>query len=170
MLTKNFYSYIRSHFSGNDTYATFTNTEGIIRTVPASANYPPFKVMNVWGKSTTSTGVSFGTGTTLASVSDYTLESRLTDNQINVSTPSAVSFSRGDAYDEYSVTFGVTNKTANDITISEIGLTAMPYSPPSGSDVYALVDRTVLETPITIPARQSKQITYTIRFNYGGAV
>ena len=170
MLTKNFYSYIRSSFSGQETYATFTNTDGTIRTVFVATNYPPFKVMNVWGKSTTSTGVSFGTGTTLASVSDYTLESRLTDNQISVSTPSAVSFSRGDAYDEYSVTFGVTNKTANDITISEIGLTAMPYSPSGGSNVYTLVDRTVLDTPITIPAGQSKQITYTIRFNYGGAV
>ena len=170
MLTKNFYSYIRSYFSGNDTYATFTSTEGTIQTVPASASYPPFKVMNAWSKSTTTTGVSFGTGTTLASVSDYALESRLTDSQINVSTPSAVSFSRDDAYDEYSVTFGVTNKTANDITISEIGLTAMPYFPSSGGNVYTLVDRTVLDTPVTISAGQSKQITYTIRFNYGGAV
>ena len=166
MLTKNFYSYIRSSFSGSNTYATFTNTDGTISNVSTSANYPPFKVMNSWARSNISTGVSFGTGTTPATASDYFLDSLLTDNQISVSTPSAVSFSRGDAYDEYSVTFGVTNKTANDITISEIGLTAMPDSPSSGSNVYALVDRTVLDEPVTIPAKQSKQITYTIRFNY----
>lgn len=168
MLTKNFYAYIKSKFSGSDTVATFTTTEGTTSTVTADANYPPFKVMNTWSKSATMTGVSFGTGTTPATVSDYFLESILGDTQISVSTPSSVSFNKLDTYEEYTVTFGVTNKTADAITISEMGLTAMPFSPYSGDNIYALVDRTVLETPITIPAGQSKQITYTIRFNYSG--
>lgn len=167
MLTKNFYAYIRADFSEKTTEATFTKTDGTTSTVSLSSDYPPFKVMNKWAKSTTGTGVSFGTGTTPATASDYFLESILTDTQINVSTPSSISFSRYDAYEEYTVTFGVTNKTADAITISEMGLTAMPCSPNSGSNYYALVDRTVLDAPVTIPAGQSKQITYTIRFNYG---
>ena len=166
MLTKNFYAYIRADFSESNTAAIFTKPDGTTETIILRSDYPPFKVMNTWAKSTTATGVSFGTGTTPATASDYVLESILDDNKINVSTPSSISFSRYDTYEEYTVTFGVTNKTADAITISEMGLTAMPYSPPSGSNYYALVDRTVLDEPITIPARQSKQITYTIRFNY----
>ena len=170
MLTKNFYAYIRGSFSENNTAATFTLTDGTASMVQLSSSYPPFKVMNTWAKSNTSTGVSFGTGTTPPTVSDYFLESLLTATQINVSVPSLVSFSKYDTHEEYTVTFGITNKTADAIAISEIGLTAMPYSPYSGNNQYALVDRTVLDTPVTIPAGQSKQITYTIRFNYGDAV
>ena len=170
MLTKNFYAYIKASFSGTNSMATFTKTDGTTGTVTVNADYPPFKVMNNWAKSTTGTGVSFGTGTTPATASDYFLKSILSNTQINVSTPSSISFSRYDTYEEYTVTFGVTNKTADAITISEMGLTAMPYSPNSGNNYYALVDRTVLDAPVTIPAGQSKQITYTIRFNYGDAV
>ena len=166
MLTKNFYAYIRADFSESTTAATFTKTDGSTSTVTLSSDYPPFKVMNNWAKSASSTGVSFGTGTTPATASDYVLESILDYNKINVSTPSSISFSRYDTYEEYTVTFGVTNKTADAITISEMGLTAMPYFTNSGGNYYALVDRTVLDTPVTIPAGQSKQITYTIRFNY----
>ena len=164
MLTKNFYSFIRAAFQ--KVSAEFTTTGGTAKQSGfISTPDPPFVVMNKWTTQTGATGVSFGTGTTPATVSDYWLESLLDSAQIKVATPSAVSFSRFDAYDEYSVTFGVTNKTSNDITISEVGLTAMPAS--AGSTMcYVLVDHTVLETPVTIPANQSKQITYTIRFNY----
>ena len=169
MLTKNFYAYIKAAFSGSDSTAIFTKTDGTKGEVSISSSYPPFKVMNSWSKSTIMSGVSFGTGTTPATVSDYFLESILTETQINVSTPSSVSFNKFDTYEEYTVTFGVTNKTADAITISEMGLTAIPYSPYSGTPYYVLVDHTVLDTPVTIPAGQSKQITYTIRFNYGNA-
>ena len=167
MLTKNFYSFIRATLSTpNSTSADFTKTDGTTTSIFFNNGYPPFRIMNVWAKGISQYGVSFGTGTTPATVSDYFLESILTDTQISVSVPSAVSFSRFDTYDEYSVTFGVTNITAEAITISEVGLTANPQSNP----YYVLVDRTVLDTPITIPAGQSKQITYTIRFNYGDRV
>ena len=163
MLTKNFYSYMRAAFQKSA--STFKLTDGsTVTTSLGSTSYPPFMVMNSWAKQSKAIGVSFGTGTTPATVSDYCLESILASTQINVSVPSAVSYSRGDTYEEYSVTFGITNKTTEAITISEVGLTAEP----SGGNpiLYALVDRTVLDTPVTIPAGQSKQITYTIRFNY----
>ena len=162
MLTKNFYEYMRAVFL--KVGGTYTLKDGTKKTVSLADDKPPFKNMN--------TGVSFGTGTTPATASDYKLESLLDSTQINVATPSVVSFSRFDAYDEYSVTFGVTNKTAEAITISEVGLAAIPYYSGSSTSTRkcVLVDRTVLDTPITIPAGQSKQITYTIRFNYGDTV
>ena len=168
MLTKNFYSFIRAAFQ--KVSAEFTTTGGTAKQSGFISNpSPPFEVMNKWTTQTGATGVSFGTGTTPATASDYVIESILNNTQISVSTPRAVSFSRADTYDEYSVTFGITNKTAEAITISEVGLTACPNT--NGTPYpYVLVDRTVLDTPITIPAGQSKQITYTIRFNYGDAV
>ena len=163
MLTKNFYSYMRYEFQS--TASTFTATDGTThKDINFATSNPPFMAMKTWANMASSYGVSFGTGTTPATASDYCLESILGGTQISVSVPSAVSYSRGDTYDEYSVTFGVTNKTADAITISEVGLTIYNSNSPYA---YVLVDRTVLETPITIPAGQSKQITYTIRFNYG---
>ena len=160
MLTKNFYSYMRAILQ--KTSATFTRTNGTTDAYSSTNDSPPFTVMNAWATEAEATGVSFGTGTTPSTASDYFLKNILGDTQISVSVPSAVSFSRFDNYDEYSVTFGVTNITAEAITISEVGLTAKPQSNP----YYVLVDRTVLDAPVTIPAGQSKQITYTIRFNY----
>lgn len=168
MLTKNFYSYMRAALQ--KTSATFTLKDGSEKTTALSNDNPPFTVMNKGANQSASTGVSFGTGTTPATSSDYVLESILGSTQISVSAPSAVSFSRFDTHDEYSVTFGITNKTAEAITITEVGLTALPTDANvMGVYSYVLVDRTVLDTPVTIPAGQSKQITYTIRFNYGDA-
>ena len=163
MLTKNFYSYMRATLQ--KTTASFIDTNGTAIGAEANTNSPPFVVMKRWRNPNNTTGVSFGKGATPATVSDYELESILDNTKISVTAPSAVSYSRGDTFDEYSVSFGVTNETAIAITISEVGLVAQPYT-----SVYVLVDRTVLDTPITIPAGQSKQITYTIRFNYGDAV
>ena len=164
MLTKNFYSYMNAAFSAAGKETTFVKTDGTTAKLRYSNSNTPFAVMNKWGVNNTGYGVSFGTGTTPVTMSDYSIESALGETQISVSYPNSVSYSRDNTFDMYSVSFGVTNKTAEAITISEVGLIASPYS-----TNYVLVDRTVLDTPITIPAGQSKQITYTIRFNYGDA-
>lgn len=165
MLTKNFYSYIKAKLQ--NAAAEFTTKNGEVTTYSPISDNPPFEVMNKWSASVNAKGVSFGTGNTPASMSDYALGSILGNTQISVSTPSAVSFSRGETFDEYSVSFGITNKTAEAITVSEVGLTARMH--PNYDNAYALVDRTVLDSPITIPANQTKHIAYTIRFNYGDA-
>ena len=168
MLTKNFYSYMRAFLQKSATY--FTMHDGTKKHLSIGNNYsdPPFVAMSKWASANAGRGVSFGTGTTPATVSDHHLESGLDNTKINVTSPSAVVFSQGDTFDEYSVSFGVTNITANDITISEVAL----YSCASDSSyTYSfLVDRTTLDAPVTIPANETKHIAYTIRFNYGGAV
>ena len=166
MLTKNFYAYMRCEFQ--NTASTFTATNGTThKDIGFTTSDPPFIAMKTWANTASSYGLSFGTGTTPATASDYCLESILGTTQISASVPSTVSYSRVDTYEEYSVTFGVTNKTGDAITISEAGLTIYDTNNPYP---YVLVDRTVLDTPVTIPAGQSKQITYTIRFNYGDTV
>ena len=161
MLTKNFYSYMRAALQNTSAAFTLNNGNAQYSVIATNTHTPPFAAMNKHVVNSNDSGVSFGIGTTPANATDYKLENSLPSTQISVSVPSAVSYSRVDTYEEYSVTFGVTNKTAEAITISEVGLTAAPQS------AYpVLVDRTVLDTPVTIPAGQSKQITYTIRFNY----
>lgn len=162
MLTKNFYSFMRAALSASGTTTNFTKTDGTTASYSFTSAYYPFNVMKDWASQSDITGVSFGTGTTPPTASDYVLESILSNTQISVAAPNAVSYSRGDTYDAYFVAFGITNKTSEAITISEVGLTASPVT----NSACVLVDRTVLDTPVTIPAGQSKQITYTIRFNY----
>ena len=167
MLTRNFYSYMR--IALQKTAATFTKGDGTTTSIFSNGGDTPFNAMKQWAAQSNATGVSFGIGTTPATASDYALESILSNTQISVSVPSSVSYSQVDTFDEYSVSFGVTNITDATITISEVGLIAS-IAVPNSETFYVLVDRTVLDAPVTIPAGQSKQITYTIRFNYGGAV
>ena len=167
MLTKNFYSYMNAAFSAAGKVIPFVKTDGTTTNLRYSNNFAPFAVMNKWSVNNNGFGVSFGTGTTPATMSDYSIESGLDSTKINVSEQRAVSYSRGDTFDEYSVSFGVTNITAEAITISEVGLI---IGVTSGSSEYAvLVDRTVLDVPVTIPPHETKHIAYTIRFNYGDA-
>ena len=164
MLTKNFYSYMKVALE--KTSYTFTMTDGTTKDLHLSNSYsnPPFGVMHKWSVNNNRYGVSFGTGTTPATVSDYDLQNTLGNTQIRVTVPSAVSYSRGDTFDEYSVSFGVTNITDGTITISEVGLFSCASD--SAYSYPFIVDRTLLDVPVTIPANQTKHIAYTIRFNY----
>lgn len=55
----------------------------------------------------------------------------------------------------------ITNNNETDITIGEVGIVYQ-----TGSSYSVLFERTVLESPITIPAGGVGQVTYTIRMNY----
>ena len=167
MLTKNFYSYMRAAFSAPSKAIPFVKTDGTTANLRYSNSYAPFAVMNKCSVNNNGFGVSFGTGTTPATMSDYSIESGLGGTQISVSYPDSVSYSRDNTFDMYSVSFGITNITSDAITISEVGLTVGASS--GSSNYVVLVDRTVLDTPVTIPPHETKHIAYTIRFNYGDA-
>lgn len=112
---------------------------------------------------TGSYGVQFGSGTTPAKATDYRLESPVT---LSFSNPSKVLTNTTPEGIERTVTFGVS--ATEDVTISEVGCFIAVTARVGGSSAGGnpiLVDRTVLETPITIKAGQSKQISYTIRVN-----
>lgn len=61
--------------------------------------------------------------------------------------------------------YTITNTGSEEFTIGEIGLTAGPYGNTSWQ-FKALYERTVLESPVTIPAGGIGQVTYTIRMKY----
>ena len=163
MLTKNFYALMRTALG--KTGSTVTSIQNEAATVNMDSSwYGVFTAMNGYVTAGTQY-VRFGSGTTPATVNDYKLESQI-GSDITVANPSAVTTEQTDSYISWTVTFGVSASVEK--TISEIGLISEVYTP--SGNITTLVDRTVLDTPITIPAGQSKQITYTIRFNYGDAV
>ena len=169
MLTKNFYAAMMALLGKTTSAALNKNGENINLGFPkdVSNNYGVFPGMFQYNNENAYQYVEFGNGTTPATTGDYKLDNKITSG-IKVTTPSAVTTEQTDSYISWTVTFGVMAST--ETTISEIGLTAKIAYSTGIKSAAILVDRTVLDTPITIPAGQSKQITYTIRFNYGDAV
>ena len=104
--------------------------------------------------------VVLGTGNEPPALSDYKLS-----GDIVTGFGSTVSFSGENAGDEtYSqgtAVMTITNNNETDITIGEVGIVYQ-----TGSSYSVLFERTVLESPITIPAGGVGQVTYTIRMNY----
>lgn len=99
-----------------------------------------------------------GTGTTNPTPSDYDLENVNTDIGCTIVN---TSFSDNTNTKVYNVTFS--NPTANDITINEIGMYGkMPYYNNGYKTGYVMLDRTVLNEPVTIPAGESRTLTYEL--------
>lgn len=101
-----------------------------------------------------------GTGTTTPTGNDYELATVNTDISCDV-VDAGVSANYTKIY---TATFS--NPTSSDIVVTEVGLYGnvifWNYGTPNYID--CLFDRTVLSTPITIPAGESKTITYEISF------
>ena len=107
--------------------------------------------------------LKIGEGTIQPTKNDFQLNHVNTD----VSCDSVVVGNSANYTKTYTATFS--NPTNADITINEVGLYIrfMYYRYDSiGSTKYDdfLLDRTVLSTPITIPAGESKAITYKLGF------
>lgn len=104
------------------------------------------------------TFIRIGTGTTAATENDYKLEAPVT----GVTCDSVVTAIGGnDSKKTYTATFS--NTTDADVVVTEIGFLTNFYYSSSDNDNF-LLDRIVLDTPITIPAGESKPITYELSF------
>lgn len=102
-----------------------------------------------------------GTGTTTPTADDYCLESPITKNL----SCDSISVSRTSLIKTYTATFA--NSGSSDITVTEVGFIVYilyNYSTTSENSDNFLMDRTVLDTPVTIPAGESRTITYTLSF------
>lgn len=102
-----------------------------------------------------------GTGTTAPTEDDYRLESPITTNL----SCDSVSVSRTSLTKTYTATF--TNSGSSDITVTEVGFIVYilyNYTNTDERSDHFLMDRTVLDTPITIPAGESRTVTYELSF------
>ena len=109
-------------------------------------------------------GIAFGTGNTPPTFDDYKLAGSVIST---ISAVSAPTFS----FDEDGLTlttvYTMTNTGTADITVGEIGMFARQYYQNS-TNYYKnfLIERTALDTPVTIPAGGVGQVTYTIHMPY----
>lgn len=119
-------------------------------------------------KDANAAGISVGTGNTAATEDDWQLESTLTSG-INITLTATVygNDAPGIPYVQYSVT--VTNTGSEPITVKEIGYkqtvgsVRYPGAANDSSSKVFLLDRTVLDTPVTIAAGDAGIITYKLR-------
>ena len=145
---------------------TFTNGEHATRYPNLRGLYCALQINKATLKTSTDSGIApyfaFGDGDAAPTINDYYLSGNLITGI--VSSISTVRKPNG-----VEKRFTVTNNNSNGITIKEIG-----YFGQSGwtSDIgntsgsVLLLDRTVLDTPVTIPAGGVGQVVYTITFNY----
>ena len=114
-----------------------------------------------------SAGFCFGTGSTAPTENDYILESQLTTGFTAVLTNTARGVDSNDKpYAEY--TFTVTNTGSSTITISEIGIITnnaaccTSSTGTTASNNAVLIDRTLLDSAVTIAAGNSAAIKYRL--------
>lgn len=120
-----------------------------------------YNMMNHLAKSSSNANLYMrvGTGTTAPTENDYELATVNTD----VSCDTVIVGNSANYTKTYTATFS--NPTSSDITVTEVGLYGkISYNSQNEFYIDVLLDRTVLTTPITIPAGESKTITYELSF------
>ena len=177
MLTKNFYEYLGAFFrrTGADVEyrAQLTKFDGekISHNISMSSALP-FSLLGSMvhpkcvpiGSEQYWYGTWFGTGTKPATPDDYTLESPITDGSLSFYNASSVSTVSNEDHFLMSVTYDITNTSQEAIALSEFGGFSINLS----KGIWqCLLDHTVLENPIVIPAGQTVPVNYAIKFPYG---
>ena len=166
MLTKNYYV-IDQYFRTGRTYSA-----SYVYDVNNSSRSLNNNYTNYWGLlyyasnigvgdiSTGTYGIRMGSGTRAPALTDINLESPIVSGLSIINNPvlSRVAFSD---HVEYPISFVVRNKTSEDITVSELGM----FIRADNSNAGILLDRTVLDVPVVIPAGERRMITYTFVFN-----
>ena len=107
-------------------------------------------------------GVLFGTGDTPASLDDYKLAG---DTIQNIAASISKTYSYSEAQPSLKAVYTITNNNAAAITIKEVALNVQYTYTSNGSVSGCVIDRTVLDTPVTIPAGGVGQVEYTITIN-----
>ena len=177
MFTKNWYAMLNSAMTGRPTKCKCTDgsmkdnsqehsVKGIYIGAPASTSTPNSyapPTLHYLKTGYISGGVVIGDGTAEPSADDYKMSGSLVTKFTSTAT-----VTKEDSADGCVLTalYTITNTGSEDITISEIGLTACGNGNPHVASDMALIERTLLETPVTIPPSGVGQITYTIEVKH----
>lgn len=186
MLTKNYYAFLTTALMGygasgavavdasGTTRTLYTNQcsyAGIVSCNPVSGAmllpYDDATYLDAYIGSYTSTGgnyyppVRFGSGTTPATVDDYKLESAYVSGLTIISTTSIKQSLKDNVITrEYS--YILKNTTSTDKVIGEIGLFYQSYYGSTSTSAKFLVERTVLDEPVTIAPGGTGTVVYTL--------
>lgn len=131
-----------------------------------SSNYPFTAPIETVTTNINYNGIRLGTDNTPATENDYDLKSQITSGITGTASKVQGVDASGNPYLTYTIL--VTNTTASDITVREIGYVQSVQGTASQGGTGAsarnvLIDRTVLDTPVTIPANDSAGIKYTLK-------
>jgi hypothetical protein len=176
-LFREYVSQFNSAYVNDTTDDTVTMANGstiLIRNIPNTWMFPSkgnssyLTATNGYKKLTAITsnsmGVVFGSGTTAPTENDIDLETSDTAStgaKIAASVIGASNYIENGKY--YStVSYTIKNNTNADITIAEIGMYQPSTSSNDNTKKPILIDRTVLDEPVTIPAGETRQIKYTL--------
>ena len=167
MLTRNWYKALSTSLEST-TLATIKRADGSTHNIDRSYGFFRAETSNSWycclGKIKEELksygGILFGTGTTPPTIDDYTISGEII-------TGLAATVAYDTSYDDtgrtMKATYTITNNNDNAVTIGEIAA----FSGSGNSSGYSiLLDRTVLDSPVTIEPGGVGQVTYTIEFKY----
>lgn len=176
MFTKNWYAILNTAMTGSPTKCKCTDGSmksnsrepsaagiGIGAPASSSSNYYSAPTLHYLKTGYVGGGVVIGDGTAEPSADDYKMSGSLVTK-----FASTADVTKKDSADGCVLTalYTITNTGSEDITISEIGLTACGDGNPHIASHMALIERTLLEIPVTIPPGGVGQITYTIEVKH----
>lgn len=178
MLTNNYYSLLGFCLTSNvaSAYHPFTTTDGEVKYYRFYSNQASQYVENGLGfgsagsiaSSVNGLGILFCDGTTPPTASDYTISGKVIKG-LTISTIKTADLDEPGAVSK-NVLYTITNGNSTPVTISEIAYVYNMYGYNGNSStlnsVYTLLDRTILDVPITIEPGSVGQITYTVKLNY----
>lgn len=178
MFTKNIFAWLASPgTSERHSICNVTNTSGtkqILWTNGKSVNVCDFGTsLHKLVTALNGNCVMIGTGSTPPTRNDYHLESPITSG-ITITNGTITTVRADDDRILMAANYTVQNNVTEDLVISEIGAFAnvTGYEGATTSQgtvtVTALMERTVFDTPVTIPTGESRIIQYVIRI--GGLV
>lgn len=120
---------------------------------------------------TSSSGFYVGSGSTPATENDWQLEHPLLDNKLKANYTTSYTINSGQTVMYVNYDYVITNLTQDEITIRELGRFAAVYTNTTKGDSVGntkkvvLVDRTVLETPVVIPAGEAATVRYQFAYD-----
>lgn len=178
MLTNNYYSFLGMCLTSNvtTTYHPFTTTDGDIKYYRYFTNQATsyvesglgFSGSNYVVNSVKEGGIVFGDGNTAPTLSDYTISGKIIKG-LTVSVIKSADIDEPGTTSK-SVLYTITNGNDTAVTIREVAYIYGLYGYNGNSSTlnsnYIMLDRTVLDAPITIDPGSVGQITYTINLGY----
>ena len=173
MITKNYYKLLAflfsvdgainaKNYSGNDTPITNGNAHLSLKWGYDTDDAWTASMGCIRTSLNSSPGVILGDGDTAPTPGDYKLAGEIVTGFTYSKTLKRVV---SDTAVTAKAIYTITNTNSTEITIKEIGLIGSATSAPSNGAAKILLDRTVLDTPVTIPAGGIGQVEYTITFN-----
>lgn len=106
-------------------------------------------------------GIAFGDGNAEPTLDDLTLSGNLITT---LSGTVSRSVTVGDTGCEDTYFYTLTNTGSDPVTIRELGIFSSYVA--NDADTACLIDRVVLDTPVTIPAGSTGEVTYKFKVKY----